>query len=72
MNKDEKREFIESACETLRDSMLKNLDKIPKTWDGWELRYYLKEKASEFVWEDMLEDEERLEKYENDVIVHNL
>lgn len=72
MTKDEQKQFIETACETLKENMLKNLNKIPPDWDGMELRWYLQSKANEFVWQSQNEYKGRHRKYKNHMIVNNL
>ena len=73
MNKDEKIVFINSAMESLKEDMIKNIDKIPENWDGIELRWYIKDKVGEIVWKDYADKRlSRYKNYNNDVLVNNL
>ena len=45
MTKDEQIEIIENLCNTLRISMLNNIDLFPESWDDLEIRSYLNHKA---------------------------
>jgi hypothetical protein len=65
MSKEEKIHFIEEILEGLKEKAIKNVDKMPEEWDGWELRQYLADKAGEFVWESMKQDRGRKRKYNN-------
>lgn len=70
MTKIEQQQFIEDACESLKEGMLAKLKFIPDNWDGYELRQYIKDTAEEFACMKM--SPKRLKDYQNDVIVNNL
>ena len=71
MNKEEKIQFINNAFETLRASIISKVDTMPEEWDGWELRQYISDKASELVWSGM-KNSRRKRSYNNDLNVRNL
>jgi hypothetical protein len=47
MNRSEKEEFITGLCNSVRDGLLGDLDKVPEEWDGHELRELLSERFSD-------------------------
>lgn len=71
MSKEEKAEFISGMYETLKNQTLEKIDNIPEEWDGWELRQYISDKASEIVWSDM-KNPGRKRKYNNTRTVKNI
>jgi hypothetical protein len=66
---EEKKEFITTMCNNVRDEMLSKADKMPDYWDGKYLRLYIADKFSEVVWKSMSHPKR---KYNNDVLVHCL
>ena len=38
MNRQEQKEFVESICESLKNSLLKKVADVPENWDGIALR----------------------------------
>ena len=43
MDKKDQRRIINELCDGVRDTMLDNLHKVPKEWDGQELRHWMKD-----------------------------
>ena len=41
MNRKQKREFIRQLTKSVMYGVLQNVDRMPETWDGHELRRYL-------------------------------
>ena len=70
MTKKEQRQFIINICDNLKTNMLEKTESIPENWDGYELRQYLADKASEFLYLKM--DKQRKKNYENDILINNL
>ncbi len=71
MNKREKKIFIADLILSLTASIVENLDNMPDAWDGIELRWYIADKAKDFVIEGM-GSKARKKEYNNSVIVLNL
>ncbi len=71
MNKKEKIEFIESIMDTVKENLLKNIDKYPENWDGKQLRQYISDYVDENVaWVTMTSKEKR--EYNNDILINSL
>lgn len=72
MNREEKLEFIERALEDIKESIVRNIDKIPEDWNGIELRWLIKDKAEEIVWDGIDKRTLRYRGYINEVLTKNL
>ena len=75
MTKSEQIKFIENATKSILEDFLvaMSVGNIPEEWDGFELRWYIRDKASEFVFSDMRgKKSKRYKEYENTMIVNNL
>lgn len=75
MTREEQLRFMKNAMDTMMEDFENNLNKgkIPEDWDGVELRWYIRDKASEFVWFDMRGKKSKSYKdYENTMLVNNL
>ncbi|MBZ9622889.1 hypothetical protein G9F71_008485 [Clostridium sp. FP2] len=48
MNIEQQKEKIESLCDTLKTSMLNNLEQFPESWQDLEFRQYMNDKAQQF------------------------
>lgn len=66
MSKEEKAQFIENMYETLKTEALKKVELMPEDWEGWELRQFIADKASDIVWPSMA-DKGRKRKYTNTI-----
>ena len=68
MTSEQKREFITSLCDSMRDEVIKRIPYMPDNWNGHELREYL---AHMFKRESALRGvkpyRRRLREYRNDV-----
>jgi hypothetical protein len=70
MNKAEKKEFIKSLCNSVRDDLLKKVDIMPECWDGLELRLLL---AAKFERESRFDiSRKRKSAFQNEVAVKNI
>lgn len=47
MTLDERKTFINSLCNSIRDDMLSKAPRIPETWDGFELRTWIADNYNE-------------------------
>ncbi len=65
----EKKQFIKTMCDNVRNDMLKKVGNMPEYWDGKFLRLYIAEKYSEIVWKSMKHPKR---KYNNDMLVNSL
>ncbi len=72
MNLEEKRDFIKGLIEAVETEIMNKTGKMPETWDGYELRWYIKDKFSEVVWGDMRKSTKRKRDYNNTILVDNL
>ena len=75
MTREEQLQFMKNAMERMMEDFEKNLrnGKIPEEWDGVELRWYIRDKASEFVWSDMdNKKSKRYKEFENTMLINNL
>lgn len=72
MDKGAKIEFIDGALESLKDRIIEKVESMPDEWDGWELRQYIADKASELIWTSMQTDKRRKKEYHNTVLINNL
>lgn len=71
MNKEEKEQFIENMCIVIKKSMLQKVNKMPDSWDGYELRQLF----SDFVSEDIAYlkmNRKRMKEYKNTRIINNI
>ena len=71
MNKQEKREFIDSILDMTRGWMIARLDVYPENWDGLELRQLIADFAQEQIAYVKM-DRKRKKEYENTRIVNNI
>lgn len=75
MTKEQKMEFVVNLTTSIQKEVLQKIasERIPKEWDGHQLREYL---ADKFAWERtelMKRARSRLKKaYENECLVRNL
>jgi hypothetical protein len=72
MDKEARIRFVKEALESLEERILEKVDSMPEEWDGWELRQYISDKASELVWTSMKSDKKKKREYNNTVMVNNL
>lgn len=70
MNKDQQKEIIESLCSTLKTTMLNNLKKFPESWDQFEFRQYINDKAQQLNYIKMTRT--RMRNYKDDISSYNL
>lgn len=68
--KEEKRIFIHELIETVKKTVLENVDKMPEEWDGFELREYIAYKFKEAAFYKM--PTKRTKAYKNAILVNNL
>lgn len=43
MTREEKKRFVKNLCDSVRDTVLESVEKMPDEWDGHEIRAYLAE-----------------------------
>ena len=73
MDKQQKLEFITDIMLTVRDKIVKDIDKYPDNWDGIELRYLIRDHFSRIVWGDKLDKRNsRYKRYDNFMISNGL
>jgi hypothetical protein len=71
MNQQEKTEFVLELCDTLRDTLLERVARMPDEWDGIEIRQLMVDLAeTQFVYVKM--SPARKKAYKNTVLVNNL
>ena len=71
MNKAEKKEFIESLCNSIANRAISNLDKMPDEWDGHELRQHISELAdNSAMWRRL--DRKRKNAFNNTCMVNGI
>jgi len=71
MDRSEQEVIIESLCDNLKERMLRNISRLPETWDGVEFRWYMQDIAiEEFTWGT--ENKKRKRAYRNHKLVYNL
>ena len=70
MTKKEQEEFVVDICDALKVLVLTKVPNMPETWDGYELRLYIADKAQELTRLEM--SRKRMRDYNNTVIVSNL
>lgn len=71
LTKEEKIKFIKDILDTMRESLLKKVDKMPEEWDGYELRRLIADYAEEKIaYFEM--NKPRLRAYDNTRIVRNI
>ena len=66
----QKKIFINGLIETVKIDILKNVDKFPENWDGFELRRIIADYFNKTAWMTM--SKKRKKEYNNEVIVNNL
>lgn len=72
MTQKDKRRFVEDLAKTVIDDVLSSLDKMPKEWDGHELRVYLAWKFNEQIPGSMIEGSSRRADCDNEIETRNL
>lgn len=72
MTSNEQREFVESICNDLKESLLKKLPKIPEDWDGHEIRQWILDYYSDNYVIGTALSGGRKRDYKNTIIVNNL
>lgn len=70
MTRDNKEQFINDHIETIKKSIIENLNKMPENWNGYELREYIAEKFKDQRIGEW--DKKRKLQYKNDIITLNL
>lgn len=73
MNTEDKKQFITNLMDSLKQSVLERVEKMPEEWDGIELRQFIVDYTEDQVriHKDMLKGK-RLRDYKNEVLVRNL
>ena len=64
MNLKEKRAFVRSLANSVRDAILARADAMPKEWDGHELRQFLADEFAREVYRETMKGR-RLREYHN-------
>lgn len=74
MNANEKKEFISSLLNAVKEKLVKNIDKYPESWDGLELRWLIMDHVNESVvfGSGLDKKSRRYKEYRNTVLVENL
>lgn len=84
MNAKEKREFIKSLCNRIRDDLVAKVPEMPEEWDGHELRALLEDaaiganlgqctsKAGRTIYPYREYDKKRRKAFENECAVRDL
>jgi hypothetical protein len=73
MDKAEKRRFIEDLCDSIKQSVVDSISKMPEEWNGVELRELIADKArySAYLLQQK-NNRKRLKSYRNEVLVRGL
>ena len=69
MIQQEKKEFIESLVNAVRDDISGKIDAMPENWDGIELRQYIADRFQYCVIVDSLRGSRKKE-YKNELLVN--
>lgn len=74
MTDQEKILFVEALIDSVKQTIVDTVPKMPDTWDGHELRRYVADKFESCVMGDLKKDKRkwRYRAYENSVIIRNL
>ena len=64
------RRIVNELCETLHNSLLKNVDAFPQNWSGIEIRQYIIDYAKCNLVVPM--NKKRKREYNNDIVINNL
>lgn len=75
MTLEERKEFIDGLCENVKAEMLYKAKQMPDTWDGHELRQYIRDKFAGVVWGVSPMNDRRSKRrkdYENTMLITNL
>ncbi len=72
MTPEDKREFITSLCNSVRDELLGKVDKMPEEWNGIELRRLIAEKFSYEQANKRLWNRKRVQDYNSAIYNENL
>ena len=70
MTKQEKTNFINELVDGVKRIVLSKVEEMPESWDGHELRKYIKQTFAEVDFNTL--KGKRLKEYVNDVYVRNL
>jgi hypothetical protein len=73
MNKIEKKEFVSTLMDRLKDEILDKIEdgSIPEEWDGHELRMLIRDKAAQVVWKGTA-SRTVIKNYNNNILVRNI
>ena len=69
MTTTEKKEFVTTLINMVRDDILKKVDAMPETWDGVELREYTKDRYTECCYFTGLKGKRKRD-YKNELIIN--
>lgn len=71
MTKQEKINFVNDILEMTKNDIIQEVEKMPDSWEGTELRQYILDYTkNNIAWTKM--EGLRLKEYLNDIIVYNL
>jgi len=73
MNKIEKKEFVSTLMNRLKDEILNKIEdgSIPEEWNGHELRMLIRDKAAQVVCKETV-SRTVVKNYNNDILVRNI
>lgn len=72
MTIDEKEKFISDLTTAIKDQLLRNVHRVPESWDGFELRQWIADTTVYEVGEAIQTDRKRFKNYKNDVLINGL
>jgi hypothetical protein len=72
MMENNKKEFLNTLIDTMRDDILRKADNFPEDWTAYEMRTYVKDRFNEVVWPGKELKGKQKRDYKNDIMINNL
>ena len=72
MNKAEKCKFVNDLMTGITKTVLSKIDAMPDSWDGVELREYIRDTTKRHMWTNLNKRQSRFQDYKWIVLVNNL
>jgi len=74
MTKNDQLDFMNELTDNVIEEIFNKIidNKIPESWDGIELRWYLADKFKDCIFDEYKKSSKRKREYENTVLIENL
>jgi hypothetical protein len=69
MREQEKKEFVESLIDRIKQDILSRIEAMPEIWDGIELRQYIADRFKDCIWDQGLKGSRKRD-YKNELLIN--